>query len=132
MGTVAEAVRQSVGGGGRQSSQGQAGSERQRGRVKQYMASDANAERLAETLCRMRGAALKLGQMLSIQVRWVPVLRSYAAGGIHTKRIYCSWCGKSRQKNGSSEVLTRVCRCALVCDSQLCSPTVVELARCVC
>lgn len=29
--------------------------------------SDANAERLAETLCKMRGAALKLGQMLSIQ-----------------------------------------------------------------
>lgn len=30
-------------------------------------ASDANADRLAATLCRMRGAALKLGQMLSIQ-----------------------------------------------------------------
>jgi len=29
--------------------------------------SDANAELLAETLCRMRGAALKLGQMLSLQ-----------------------------------------------------------------
>lgn len=29
--------------------------------------SEANAERLAVTLCRMRGAALKLGQMLSIQ-----------------------------------------------------------------
>lgn len=29
--------------------------------------SEANAERLAEALCRMRGAALKLGQMLSIQ-----------------------------------------------------------------
>ena len=26
-----------------------------------------NAERLADALCRMRGAALKLGQMLSIQ-----------------------------------------------------------------
>lgn len=36
--------------------------------MKQYVVSDANAERLAETLCRMRGAALKLGQMLSIQV----------------------------------------------------------------
>ncbi len=31
------------------------------------VASSANAERLAKTLCRMRGAALKLGQMLSIQ-----------------------------------------------------------------
>jgi hypothetical protein len=29
--------------------------------------SDGNAERLAEALCRMRGAALKLGQMLSLQ-----------------------------------------------------------------
>ncbi len=29
--------------------------------------NDANAHRLAATLCRMRGAALKLGQMLSIQ-----------------------------------------------------------------
>ena len=27
----------------------------------------SNAERLADALCRMRGAALKLGQMLSIQ-----------------------------------------------------------------
>lgn len=76
MGTVAEAVRQSVRGGdvandsapgaGRQSDAARGG-----GSVKQYVASDANAERLAETLCRMRGAALKLGQMLSIQViRW--------------------------------------------------------------
>lgn len=31
------------------------------------MLSQRNAERLAEGLCRMRGAALKLGQMLSIQ-----------------------------------------------------------------
>ena len=29
--------------------------------------SEANAERLANALCRMRGAALKLGQMISIQ-----------------------------------------------------------------
>lgn len=29
--------------------------------------SDKNAERLALALCRMRGAALKIGQMLSIQ-----------------------------------------------------------------
>lgn len=31
------------------------------------LVSDANVEKLAETLCTMRGAALKLGQMLSIQ-----------------------------------------------------------------
>ncbi|KAF5396584.1 ABC domain containing protein kinase [Paragonimus heterotremus] len=29
--------------------------------------TDANVERIVDTLCRMRGAALKLGQMLSIQ-----------------------------------------------------------------
>ena len=29
--------------------------------------TEGNAERLANALCRMRGAALKLGQMLSIQ-----------------------------------------------------------------
>jgi aarF domain-containing kinase len=27
----------------------------------------ANAERIVDTLCRVRGAALKLGQMISIQ-----------------------------------------------------------------
>ena len=31
------------------------------------MMTEANAERLANALCRMRGAALKIGQMLSIQ-----------------------------------------------------------------
>lgn len=72
MGTVAEAVRQSVRGGDAEAGGGRSGGEgdgkRSRSSVKQYVASDANAERLAETLCRMRGAALKLGQMLSIQV----------------------------------------------------------------
>ncbi len=29
--------------------------------------SEANAERIVRTLCRVRGAALKIGQMLSIQ-----------------------------------------------------------------
>ena len=29
--------------------------------------SEANAERIVATLCRVRGAALKLGQVLSIQ-----------------------------------------------------------------
>lgn len=29
--------------------------------------SEANAERIVKTLCKVRGAALKLGQMLSIQ-----------------------------------------------------------------
>ncbi|KAG5176572.1 protein required for ubiquinone biosynthesis and for respiratory growth [Tribonema minus] len=66
VGTVAEALRQGVGarGGGGGGGSGGGGA---RASVKQLMASDANAERLAEALCRMRGAALKLGQMLSIQ-----------------------------------------------------------------
>lgn len=34
--------------------------------IRRYL-TEANAERLADALCRMRGAALKLGQMLSIQ-----------------------------------------------------------------
>lgn len=29
--------------------------------------SEANAERIVSTLCKVRGAALKIGQMLSIQ-----------------------------------------------------------------
>lgn len=38
--------------------------------------SEANAERIVNTLCKVRGAALKIGQMLSIQgtaVRTVPL-----------------------------------------------------------
>lgn len=31
--------------------------------------SEANAERIVDTLCKVRGAALKIGQMLSIQGR---------------------------------------------------------------
>jgi aarF domain-containing kinase len=50
-GTVGELSSRLVGGGGS-------------GNV---ITSDANADRLAATLCRMRGAALKMGQMLSIQ-----------------------------------------------------------------
>lgn len=44
-------------------------STQQQGDVNVYSSflSEANAERLARHLCRMRGAALKLGQMLSIQ-----------------------------------------------------------------
>lgn len=32
--------------------------------------SEANVERIVSTLCKVRGAALKLGQMLSIQGEW--------------------------------------------------------------
>lgn len=43
--------------------------------------SEQNAERLALALCRMRGAALKLGQMLSIQDESLvpaPVITSFS------------------------------------------------------
>ena len=32
--------------------------------------TEANVERIVNTLCRVRGAALKLGQMISIQGRY--------------------------------------------------------------
>ena len=35
--------------------------------VDRTLLDESNAERLTRTLCRMRGAALKLGQMLSLQ-----------------------------------------------------------------
>lgn len=52
-GTVSEVAGRLVGGGG--------------GNGGNPISSEANADRLAATLCRMRGAALKMGQMLSIQ-----------------------------------------------------------------
>lgn len=39
--------------------------------------SEANAERIVNTLCKVRGAALKIGQMLSIQGRAVKHFLSY-------------------------------------------------------
>ena len=33
--------------------------------VKKYVVTSANAEKIADSLCKMRGAALKLGQVLS-------------------------------------------------------------------
>jgi aarF domain-containing kinase len=51
-GAVGELSSRLLGGGGSSSS---------------IVGTDSNADRLASTLCRMRGAALKMGQMLSIQ-----------------------------------------------------------------
>lgn len=56
--------------------------------------SDANVDRLAETLCTMRGAALKLGQMLSIQdENLVPPKLAQALDRVRQKCVcaYC-WC----------------------------------------
>lgn len=59
LGIVAEASRRVVSGGGQGSGAKLDGS---------LILNEANAERIVATLCRVRGAALKLGQMLSIQV----------------------------------------------------------------
>ena len=58
-GTLAEAGRRAIGrGGGSGSGAAADGS---------LVLTEANAERIVATLCRVRGAALKLGQILSIQ-----------------------------------------------------------------
>ena len=55
-GTLAEGTSRLVQGGGTTTSSGHS-----------LLLNDPNSDRLAATLCRMRGAALKMGQMLSIQ-----------------------------------------------------------------
>ena len=59
LGTLAEASRRALG-----SSKATKGASKLDGSV---VLTDANAERIVQTLCRVRGAALKIGQMLSIQ-----------------------------------------------------------------
>ncbi|XP_005414084.2 PREDICTED: aarF domain-containing protein kinase 4 isoform X1 [Chinchilla lanigera] len=60
LGVLAEAAKKSLPGGHLQSDSGsQLGSS--------PLLSEANAERIVQTLCTVRGAALKVGQMLSIQ-----------------------------------------------------------------
>uniref|UniRef100_A0A8C5G371 Atypical kinase COQ8B, mitochondrial-like n=1 Tax=Gouania willdenowi TaxID=441366 RepID=A0A8C5G371_GOUWI len=58
VGAIAEAAKQSLGG-------------KQKGEMSAFLdspfLSEANAERIVSTLCKVRGAALKIGQMLSIQ-----------------------------------------------------------------
>ncbi|XP_019485366.1 PREDICTED: atypical kinase COQ8B, mitochondrial isoform X10 [Hipposideros armiger] len=65
LGALAEVAKKSLLGGYLQSESGsQPGSS--------PFLSEANAERIVQTLCTVRGAALKVGQMLSIQVSLVP------------------------------------------------------------
>lgn len=54
LGTVSELTKGALGIGGSTN-------------VKDALLSPANAERIVDTLCKVRGAALKLGQILSIQ-----------------------------------------------------------------
>jgi hypothetical protein len=53
--------------------------------------TESNAERLAAALCRMRGAALKLGQMLSIQDEAVLPPQVGRPGGCLAVRAGASW-----------------------------------------
>ncbi|KAL6470874.1 hypothetical protein MHYP_G00195240 [Metynnis hypsauchen] len=57
LGAIAEVAKQSF--GGKRSDAGSV--------LDSPLLSEANAERIVDTLCKVRGAALKLGQMLSIQ-----------------------------------------------------------------
>lgn len=65
-GSITDSVSRTLGGSSSSSSdssgQGSSGSN-----VYSNFITESNAERLANALCRMRGAALKIGQMLSIQ-----------------------------------------------------------------
>ena len=45
--------------------------------------SPANVERIVSTLCRMRGAALKLGQMISLQGKSVLTRLAHLSGSCH-------------------------------------------------
>lgn len=58
IGAIAEVAKQSLGG----KQKGDTGS-----LLDSPLLSEANAERIVSTLCKVRGAALKIGQMLSIQ-----------------------------------------------------------------
>uniref|UniRef100_A0A8D0A1D3 Coenzyme Q8B n=1 Tax=Sander lucioperca TaxID=283035 RepID=A0A8D0A1D3_SANLU len=58
IGAIAEMAKQSL--GGKQN-------EGKNSLLDSPLLSDANAERIVDTLCKVRGAALKIGQMLSIQ-----------------------------------------------------------------
>lgn len=48
--------------------------------AKNPLYNDANLERIVNTLCRVRGAALKLGQMISLQ------------GNVYIQGFYCVQC----------------------------------------
>ncbi len=74
LGSITDSVTRTIMGPQQQQQQQQEGSGtaaaaagRARGGGGNAFLTEANAERLANALCRMRGAALKIGQMLSIQ-----------------------------------------------------------------
>lgn len=62
-GSITDSVTRTLGGSSSGSSDGSGSGSG----VYSNFITESNAERLANALCRMRGAALKIGQMLSIQ-----------------------------------------------------------------
>ncbi|WIA42034.1 hypothetical protein OEZ86_009324 [Tetradesmus obliquus] len=66
LGSFTDSIARSLGGGSSSSSTGSSSSGGS-GALYNNFITESNAERLANALCRMRGAALKIGQMLSIQ-----------------------------------------------------------------
>ncbi|WIA21608.1 hypothetical protein OEZ85_000793 [Tetradesmus obliquus] len=66
LGSFTDSIAKSLGGGSSSSSTGSSSSGGS-GALYNNFITESNAERLANALCRMRGAALKIGQMLSIQ-----------------------------------------------------------------
>jgi aarF domain-containing kinase len=65
-GSISDSVTRTLGGSSSSSSDGSSGSNGGSNVYSNFI-TESNAERLANALCRMRGAALKIGQMLSIQ-----------------------------------------------------------------
>lgn len=90
------------------------------GKLRRYL-TEANAERLADALCRMRGAALKLGQMLSIQdenvippqaraccVAWMLSAGLETTHTVHLQEAVATWSGinqSSAEGDGIHKVL---------------------------
>ncbi|KAL6754286.1 ABC1 family-domain-containing protein [Haematococcus lacustris] len=66
LGTAADSLQRAWNGPPPQEREGLASGAQGRGAFGAFV-TEANAQRLADALCRMRGAALKIGQMLSIQ-----------------------------------------------------------------
>ena len=93
------------GGGGRAAGGGTPSSPSSSSPPARPAVSEANAERLAAALCRMRGAALKLGQMLSMQDE------SMLPPQV-TQQVM--------RESGRAGALT----CSLVCFSNLSSPSI--------
>jgi hypothetical protein len=97
LGSLTDSISRTLGGssgGSSSSSDGASSSSGAAGALYSGIITESNAERLANALCRMRGAALKIGQMLSIQDEnvlppQVCVCVSVCVGGGGTVQQHC-------------------------------------------